>query len=216
MNTALSDPAEHGYARPAPGLVRLPAAQRPMHGPVNLRTLPNDVDTSNPYSGCIERRAGLKTCAHVRHYPFLQQRIAAGLRRSGALFANLFAHRAPLHPFGTAGTNNWLSRFLLTGGLLPADDSQRYFQADLALERPSLLNGTRARRRVNHWLARHDARPAVVLTMLREAYRARARLCFERWRISCAAYAALLGYAGADAWLIAHCCCARPVTGAKS
>jgi hypothetical protein len=30
-----------------------------MHGPVNLRTLPNDVDTSNPYSGCVERRAGL-------------------------------------------------------------------------------------------------------------------------------------------------------------
>ena len=185
-------------------------------GLTNVRVLTHDVNSLILDAAHFDRCISIEMFEHVRNFETLMQRIAGWLKPGGKLFAHLFAHRTLLYPFETAGADNWMGRHFFTGGLMPSADTLLHFQADLALERRWLIDGTHYRRTANLWLARQDAQRAEVLAVLRAAYGASGRLWFERWRLFWMACAELFGYAGGDEWLLAHYRFARPAAGART
>lgn len=191
-------------------------AQCHAHGLTNVRVLTHDVNSLALEPGRFERCVSIEMFEHVRNYEVLMQRIAGWLKPGGKLFAHLFAHRTLMYPFETSAANDWMGRHFFTGGLMPAADTLLHFQADLALERRWLIDGTHYRRTADLWLAGQDAHRAQVLRVLRETYGTRAQLWFERWRLFWMACAELFGYAAGDEWLIAHYRFARPAVGARA
>ena len=142
---------------------------------------------------------------HVRNYERLLARIGRWLKRDGALFLHIFAHRTLMYPFEVEGDDNWMGRHFFTGGLMPAADTLLHFQRDLRLEQRWWLDGTHYQRTANHWLANQDAARERVMPVLRSTYGDDgAVLWWQRWRMFWMACAELFGYDNGRQWLVAH------------
>ncbi len=185
-------------------------AQCRERGITNVHVLTRDVNHLSLDPACFERCVSVEMFEHVRNYPTLMRRIASWLKPGGKLFVHAFAHRTLLYPFETAGADNWMGRHFFTGGLMPSADTLLHFQADLALERRWLIDGSHYRRTADAWLARQDEQRERVLAVLGEVYGSNARLWFERWRLFWMACAELFGYAHGGEWLIGHYRFVRP------
>ena len=171
----------------------------------NVRVLTCDVSRLALEAGSYDRCVSVEMFEHVRNHGLLMRRIGSWLRPGGKLFVHIFAHRDTAYPFDTEGADNWMGRHFFTGGLMPAVDTLLHYQRGLHLERRWLLDGTHYQRTANHWLANQDQHRDAVLRILQEAYgKAVAPLWFQRWRMFWMACAELFGYAGGQAWLVAH------------
>ncbi len=189
-------------------------AQCAARGLANVEVLTRDVNALALEARRFDRCVSVEMFEHLRNHGALMQRIAGWLKPGGKLFVHLFAHRTLMYPFETAGQDNWLGRHFFTGGLMPAADTLLHHQQHLRLESRWLLEGTHYRRTANHWLERHDAQRAQVLTVLRQVHGEHARLWFHRWRLFWMACAELFGYGGGEEWLIAHYRFVSDATGA--
>ncbi len=136
----------------------------------NVRVLTHDVNSLILDAAHFDRCISIEMFEHVRNYETLMQHIAGWLKPGGKLFAHLFAHRTLMYPFETTGADNWMGRQFFTGGLMPAVDTLLHFQAELAVERRWLIDGTHYRRTAELWLARQDAQRPQVLAVLGEPY----------------------------------------------
>ena len=185
-------------------------------GLANVRVLTRDVNHLTLGAEQFDRCVSVEMFEHLRNYETVMGRIAGWLRPGGKLFVHIFAHRAFLYPFETAGADNWLGRHFFTGGLMPAADTLLDFQRGLRIERRWLLEGGHYERTANHWLERQDRHRGEVLAVLREHYGAAAEVWLNRWRIFWMACAELFGYAGGSEWLIAHYLFERPASPAAA
>lgn len=171
----------------------------------NVTVITCDVNRLELDPARFDRCVSIEMFEHMRNYEILMRNIARWLRPGGKLFVHLFAHRAYMYPFETAGEDNWMGRHFFTGGLMPAVDTLLWFQRDLALDARWLLDGRHYQRTARHWLDNQDARREPVMAVLAGAYgEAAAKLWFQRWRMFWMACEEMFGYAGGREWLVAH------------
>jgi cyclopropane-fatty-acyl-phospholipid synthase len=179
-------------------------AQCRVRGLTNVRVLTRDVNHLALDAAQFDRVVSIEMFEHMRNYESLLSRISGWLRPGGKLFVHIFAHRALLYPFETAGEGNWMGRHFFTGGLMPASDTLLWFQRDLQIEQRWHVDGTHYERTANHWLQNQDANRDAVMAVLKQAYGSAAGLWFQRWRMFWMACAELFGYANGQEWLVAH------------
>ena len=171
----------------------------------NVTVVTRDVNHLELPPTAFDRCISIEMFEHVRNYDTLLARIACWLRPQGKLFVHIFAHRALMYPFETAGEDNWMGRHFFTGGLMPATDTLLWFQRDLQVEQHWQLDGTHYQRTANHWLLNQDHRKREVMAVLANFYgNQHARLWFQRWRMFWMACAETFGYAGGQEWVVAH------------
>lgn len=171
----------------------------------HVEVLTRDVNQLELPAATFDRCVSVEMFEHVRNYERLLARIARWLKRDGALFLHIFAHRTLMYPFEVEGDDNWMGRHFFTGGLMPAADTLLHFQRDLRLEQRWWLDGTHYQRTANHWLANQDAARERVVPVLRSTYGDDgAVLWWQRWRMFWMACAELFGYDNGRQWLVAH------------
>jgi len=173
-------------------------------GLFNVRVLTCDANALRLDVSQFDRCVSVEMFEHMRNYQQLMQRIATWLKPGGKLFVHIFAHRTAMYPFLTDGESNWLGRHFFTGGLMPAADTLLWFQKDLAIEERWMVDGTHYQRTADHWLARQDAQPDQVMSVLAGSYGAQAPLWFQRWRMFWMSCSELFGYANGQEWCVAH------------
>lgn len=180
-------------------------AQCRARGLDNVEVLTRDVNQLELPAAHFDRCVSVEMFEHVRNYERLLGRIARWLKRDGALFLHIFAHRTLMYPFETQGDDNWMGRHFFTGGLMPAADTLLHFQRDLLLHERWLLDGTHYQRTANHWLANQDAARDRIMPILQSTYgESTAAVWWQRWRMFWMACAELFGYDNGQQWLVAH------------
>jgi cyclopropane-fatty-acyl-phospholipid synthase len=171
----------------------------------NVTILTRDVNRLELPAAAFDRCVSIEMFEHMRNYDMLLARIACWLRPQGKLFVHIFAHRALMYPFETAGEDNWMGRHFFTGGLMPATDTLLWFQRDLRVEQHWQLDGTHYQRTADHWLQNQDNRKVEVMDVLAAFHgNPHARLWFQRWRMFWMACAETFGYDHGQEWVIAH------------
>ncbi|KAF1017000.1 MAG: Cyclopropane-fatty-acyl-phospholipid synthase [Stenotrophomonas maltophilia] len=179
-------------------------AQCQARGLHNVQVITCDVNRLALPAAAFDRCVSVEMFEHVRNYERLLGNIAGWLRRDGALFVHIFAHRTLMYPFETDGDDNWMGRHFFTGGLMPAADTLLHFQHDLQLQQRWLLDGTHYQRTANHWLDNQDAHRAEPMPLLQQTYGDAAAIWWQRWRMFWMACAELFGYDQGQQWLVAH------------
>jgi cyclopropane-fatty-acyl-phospholipid synthase len=134
---------------------------------------------------------------HMRNYSQLLRRIAGWLRRDGALFVHVFAHRVHAYPFEDRGPADWMAREFFTGGVMPSVALLRSFQDDLRIAAEWQLAGTHYAKTAEAWYGN-------LMANRRELEALVGRRAFQRWRVFFLACAELFGYARGREWLVAH------------
>lgn len=186
-------------------------------GLANVRVETADANHFEPEAGAFDRVVSVEMFEHVRNYPVLLRRIAAGLREGGELFVHIFCHSTLAYPFETSDASDWMARHFFSGGLMPSFDLLTHFQDHLELAERWAVNGRHYARTLEAWLERLDARRPDVRLALSETYgAAEVDRWVQRWRMFFMACAECFAYAGGGEWHVGHYRFVRRETGEES
>jgi cyclopropane-fatty-acyl-phospholipid synthase len=153
----------------------------------------------------FDRVVSIEMFEHLRNYQRLFHNISQWLKPDGKLFFHIFTHKTMPYLFEVQNSNDWMSQYFFTGGMMPSDDLPLYFQTDLVLEQHWSLSGTHYEKTANHWLENMEAHKKQIMPILRDVYgKENEVIWFNRWRMFFMACAELFGYRNGDEWLVSH------------
>jgi cyclopropane-fatty-acyl-phospholipid synthase len=179
-------------------------AEAARRGLGNVEVLTRDMNEFTT-SRRFDRVVSVEMFEHMRNYAVLFERIAGWLVPAGKFFMHIFVHRSVPYAFVDRGTDDWMSRYFFSGGIMPSAALPLSFQRHLALERQWSWNGQHYEKTANAWLANLDARRKEALPILEAAYGAKeGALWLQRWRMFFMACAELWGYREGREWFVSH------------
>jgi len=170
----------------------------------NVEVLTRDMNDFSSDGG-FDRVVSVEMFEHMRNYSRLFESISGWLAPGGKFFMHIFVHRSVPYAFEDRDTDDWMSRYFFSGGIMPSASLPLHFQQHLQLERQWTWSGTHYEKTANAWLANLDARRAEVLPVLEAVYGApNGALWLQRWRMFFMACAELWGYRAGQEWFVAH------------
>jgi cyclopropane-fatty-acyl-phospholipid synthase len=187
-------------------------AQARDRGLANITVITCDMNQFEA-AGQFDRIMSIEMFEHMRNWPALFARVAGWLRPEGRFFMHVFCHRAVPYAFEDAGSDDWMSRYFFSGGMMPSDELPLRFSRHLQVQSRWRWDGRHYQRTANAWLANMDARREAVWPILEATYgKADALRWWMRWRMFFMACAELFGYDNGQQWWVSHYLFAR--TGA--
>ncbi len=180
------------------------AAEAAARGLGNLEVVTcdfNDFDTGERF----DRVVSVEMFEHLRNWPRAFSHVARWLKPQGRFFMHVFVHREAPYPFEERDASDWMSRHFFSGGMMPSHDLALRCQDDLRLLHRWHWNGRHYARTAAAWLARMDARRAILLPLLAAVYGERdAPVWWTRWRLFFMSVEELFAYAGGGQWWVGH------------
>lgn len=178
-------------------------AQR--RGLSNVTILTADMNDFTVGSGRFDRVVSVEMFEHMKNWPRLMGRIAGWLRPGGLFFAHIFVHSRFAYHFVARDQSDWMSRHFFTGGMMPAHELFKRFQADLNLLDSWKVNGTHYARTAECWLQNMDAHRTAIMPLFAQTYGADAAVrWWAYWRIFFLSCAELWGFRAGDEWHVSH------------
>lgn len=153
----------------------------------------------------FDRIVSVEMFEHVRNHRLLFERTASWLAAGGKLFAHVFCHRNLAYKFEDEGSDDWMSRYFFSGGIMPSFDLFTRYDQDLQLQQQWQWNGRDYQRTSDAWLANMESNRDAIMQVLRKTYGATdAVRWFNRWRMFYLACSELFGFNGGTEWFVGH------------
>jgi len=171
----------------------------------NVTVFTKDVNDLKLESNQFDRAISIEMFEHVRNYQQLFSNLSDWVKPQGKLFVHIFAHRYLMYPFEVNGSEDWMSKYFFTGGLMPSVDTLLHFQNQFNLQARWLINGRHYERTSNDWLKNIDQHRHELISLFSSTYGEQdAGRWFNRWRLFFMACAELFGFNNGKEWMVAH------------
>ncbi len=177
-------------------------------GITNLNIITADMNVFEAPSQ-YDRVVSVEMFEHMRNWQVLYGKVANWLKPKGKFFKHIFVHRNTPYLFevqdGNDQSNDWMSQYFFSGGMMPSDDLPLQFQDDLKLLQRWRWDGTHYEKTANAWLLNMDANKEAITPILVQTYGVKdAEMWRNRWRIFYMACAELFGFNNGQEWWVSH------------
>ncbi len=171
----------------------------------NVDVITADMNVFDTQIGHFDRVVSVEMFEHMRNYPLLYERISSWLLPGGLFFKHIFVHCSTPYLFEVRDSNDWMSKYFFSGGMMPCDDLPSRFQRHLTLVDRVVWDGRNYQKTCNAWLDNMDSNKPALLPVLQNVYgKSEAKLWWIRWRIFFMACAELFGFRDGREWWISH------------
>lgn len=179
-------------------------AQGELRGLTNLEVITADINNF-AIDETFDRVVSVEMFEHTRNWPELFRRICKWMKPDGRFFMHIFAHRTTPYLFEDRESDDWMSRYFFSGGMMPSADLPMIAADELSLQRRWFWDGRHYEKTCNAWLSRMDAARGDLWPIMEETYgRDFASVWWMRWRIFFMACAELFAYNNGQEWLVGH------------
>jgi cyclopropane-fatty-acyl-phospholipid synthase len=177
-------------------------------GLINLNIITADMNVFEAPAK-YDRVVSVEMFEHMRNWQQLYAKVASWLKPKGKFFKHIFVHRNTPYLFEVQNdddqSNNWMSQFFFSGGMMPSDDLPLHFQQEMQLCQRWRWNGKHYAKTANAWLTNMDANHDAITPILEATYGTEhAEIWRNRWRIFYMACAELFGYKNGQEWWVTH------------
>ena len=173
-------------------------------GITNLSIITADMNNFEAPSS-YDRIVSVEMFEHMRNWQVLYGKVAGWLKPKGKFFKHIFVHRNTPYLFEVQGSEDWMSQYFFSGGMMPSDDLPAHFQDDLKLINRWRWDGTHYEKTANAWLANMDANADLITPILVQTYGVKeSEMWRNRWRMFYMACAELFGYNNGQEWWVGH------------
>ncbi|MEM9412068.1 MAG: cyclopropane-fatty-acyl-phospholipid synthase family protein [Planctomycetota bacterium] len=161
----------------------------------------NDFHTDDVF----ERVVSVEMFEHMRNYRELLARVSNWLVDDGKLFVHIFCHREFTYEFHDQTSDDWMSRYFFSGGVMPSDDLFLRFPKHLQVDQQWRWSGIHYQKTSDAWLANMDLHRNELLGEFSKEYsQPEAVRWFNRWRMFYLACSELFGYQQGNQWWVSH------------
>jgi cyclopropane-fatty-acyl-phospholipid synthase len=170
----------------------------------NISVITEDMNTFNPKVK-YDRVVSVEMIEHMRNHKKLFQKIASWLKQDGLFFMHIFVHKSQPYLFEVQESDDWMSQYFFSGGMMPSEDLPLFFQNDLKIIDQWSWSGVHYEKTANAWLKNIDLNKNKVMPVLEDIYGEKdSKKWFQRWRIFFMSCAELWGYENGNEWKVAH------------
>ena len=170
----------------------------------NISVITEDMNTFNPKVK-YDRVVSVEMIEHMRNHKKLFQKIASWLKQDGLFFMHIFVHKSQPYLFEVQESDDWMSQYFFSGGMMPSEDLPLFFQNDLKIIDQWSWSGVHYEKTANAWLKNIDLNKNKVMPVLEDIYGEKdSKKWFQRWRIFFMSCAELWGYENGKEWKVAH------------
>ena len=170
----------------------------------NISVITEDMNTFNPKVK-YDRVVSVEMIEHMRNHKKLFQKIASWLKQDGLFFMHIFVHKSQPYLFEVQESDDWMSQYFFSGGMMPSEDLPLFFQNDLKIIDQWSWSGVHYEKTANAWLKNIDLNKNKVMPVLEDIYGENdSKKWFQRWRIFFMSCAELWGYENGKEWKVAH------------
>jgi cyclopropane-fatty-acyl-phospholipid synthase len=177
-------------------------------GITNLTIITADMNVFEAPS-TYDRVVSVEMFEHMRNWQLLYSKVARWLKPNGKFFKHIFVHCNTPYLFNVEDnsdqSNNWMSEFFFSGGMMPSDDLPLYFQDNLKFCQRWRWDGTHYQKTANAWLQNMDANKNAITPILAATYGVEnVEMWRNRWRMFYMACAELFGLENGQQWWVSH------------
>ena len=170
----------------------------------NISVITEDMNTFNPKVK-YDRVVSVEMIEHMRNHKKLFQKIASWLKPEGLFFMHIFVHKTQPYLFEVQESDDWMSQYFFSGGMMPSEDLPLFFQNDLKIIDQWSWSGVHYEKTANAWLKNIDLNKNKVMPVLEDIYGEKdSKKWFQRWRIFFMSCAELWGYENGKEWKVVH------------
>ena len=170
----------------------------------NISVITEDMNTFNPKVK-YDRVVSVEMIEHMRNHKKLFQKIASWLKPDGLFFMHIFVHKSQPYLFEVQESDDWMSQYFFSGGMMPSEDLPLFFQNDLKIIDQWSWSGVHYEKTANAWLKNIDLNKNKVMPVLKDIYgKNDSKKWFQRWRIFFMSCAELWGYENGKEWKVVH------------
>ena len=170
-----------------------------------LNVITADMNHFDIEDNSFDRVVSCEMFEHMRNYRTLMHLIDSWLNPGGKLFVHIFCNRDFTYEFNDRSSEDWMSRYFFSGGVMPGDDLLLRFQEDLSVQQHWRWNGKHYQQTADAWIANMDRNKEQLLKVMAAQYsNEEAIRWFNRWRIFYMACSELFGYQNGEQWWVSH------------
>ena len=170
----------------------------------NISVITEDMNTFNPKVR-YDRVVSVEMIEHMRNHKKLFKKIASWLKPDGLFFMHIFVHKSQPYLFEVEESDDWMSQYFFSGGMMPSEDLPLFFQDDLKIIDQWSWSGVHYEMTANAWLKNIDTNKNKVMKVLSNIYgEDDSKKWFQRWRIFFMSCAELWGYKDGSEWKVVH------------
>lgn len=179
-------------------------SQAKVRGLKNLKIITADVNTFKP-AGTFDRVVSVEMFEHMRNYDRLFARIHGWLKPQGKLFIHIFTHRDFPYLFEDKDSDDWMSRYFFSGGIMPSNHLFSYFTQKYSLKEQRIFRGTHYHLTSEHWLQNMDMHLAEIEEIFAGTYgKPNVARWINYWRVFFLAVSELFAARGGEEWNVNH------------
>jgi cyclopropane-fatty-acyl-phospholipid synthase len=171
----------------------------------NIRIITCDMNDFDIEKEQFDRIVSVEMFEHMRNWSSLYKNVASWLKPGGRFFKHIFVHRTAPYAFEVNGSDDWMSEYFFSGGMMPSDDLPLFLQQDFKVIRRWRWDGTHYEKTANAWLKNTDEHREDILRVFKDTYGdSTANMWLVRWRMFFMACAELFGYDEGQEWHVSH------------
>ena len=170
----------------------------------NISIITEDMNKFNPKPK-YDRVVSVEMIEHMRNHSQLFKKINNWLKPEGLFFMHIFVHKSQPYLFEVEESDDWMSQYFFSGGMMPSEDLPLFFQEDLKIINQWSWSGVHYEMTANAWLKNIDLNKKKVMPVLKDIYgKNDSKKWFQRWRIFFMSCAELWGYENGKEWKVVH------------